>query len=42
MRDQDLTSGVLPLVIADTEIPQKKLTETADQLNNGPITTRKE
>ncbi len=32
----------LPLIIADTEIPQKKLMETADQLNNGSITARKE
>lgn len=32
----------LPLVIADTEIPQKKLLETADRLNNGSITVRKE
>jgi len=32
----------LPLVIADNEIPQKKLTETADRLNNGSITARKE
>jgi len=32
----------LPLVIADNEIPQKKLLETADQLNNGSIAARKE
>lgn len=31
----------LPLVIADDEIPQKKLVQTADQLNNGSAAARK-
>ena len=32
----------LPLVIADDEIPQKKLMQTADQLNNASAEARKE
>ena len=32
----------LPLVIADNEIPQKKLMETADRLNSGSIAAQKE
>jgi len=31
----------LPLVIADDEVPQKKLVQTADQLNDGSAAARK-